>query len=159
MNKKKALPVWSRLLMTLVIVLFAGSIYGVISGTQAFYTTFKNVEEPGHIKQVAGSMADFPDPLPDGYSYKLGVSLNVFGDDFKALGIDYKKGKQSIVFYCLSVAKGVTAREMLNRFYQVKLVNTINFVGSFTESTAEGSWTLPEGRDALYRRQNTKGRR
>ena len=144
-RKKKALPVWSKVVIVLVITLFAGSIYGVIQGTLVFYETFRNVEDPIHIKKVAASIAEFPDPLPEGYSYVLGVSLDVLGDEFKALGIDFKKGKQTIVLYCLSVDKGVTAAEMLKRFYKVKLVNTISFVGSFVESTGQGSWTLPNG--------------
>lgn len=87
---RKPLPRWSRLLILMVGLMFAGSIYGIVSGAMAFKATFEHSQEAPYIKKVASGIAGFPDPLPAGYEYVFGADLDLFwSTNLKFVGVDY----------------------------------------------------------------------
>lgn len=146
---RKPLPLWSRLLVVLVSFMFFSSIYGVVMGTVAFKRAFENCQETAHIKQVAQRILKFPAPLPEGYKYSLGVDLDFFTANIKFVGIDYKEGKQQLLFVALnSVNPERSTRVMLQSAYDIG-VNTPGVSGRFTETLSRGRWTF-EGSSMPY---------
>lgn len=161
---RKPLPQWSRLLILMVSLMFAGSIYGIVSGAMAFKATFEHSQEAPYIKKVAGGIAGFPDPLPSGYEYVFGADLDLFWTtNLKFVGVDYAadatetesagkksdkdvkedktsvKGRQQILFFSCK-GKGET-EELLDSAYRIGL-NTHGFSGKFTKAVSRGSWTF-----------------
>ncbi len=146
---RKPLPLWSRLLIVLVSMMFFGSIYGIVLGTVSFKKAFENCQETSHIKQVAQKILKFPTPLPSGYKYSLGVDLDFFGMNVKFVGIDYKEGKQQLLFVSLnSINPDRSPRTMLQSAYDIG-VNTPSVSGKFTETLSKGRWTF-EGSSMPY---------
>lgn len=143
---RKPLPLWSRLLIILVTMMFFGSVYGVISGVGSFKRAFEHAEEPAYIKKVANRIARFPDPLPDGFKYifgfEMGLPFLVSSSESMSLKIvvmDYRNGKQQLSL--ISFNQKRDAKELLDQAYKIGL-NTYSVSGHFTKVVSQGGWTV-----------------
>ncbi|MBI1269586.1 hypothetical protein GC174_04050 [bacterium] len=167
---RKPLPQWSRLLILMVSLMFAGSIYGIVSGAMTFKATFEHSQEAPYIKKVASGIAGFPDPLPAGYEYVFGADLDLFwSTNLRFVGVDYaatepgtaseakkrdKDGKEEKdrvekkvevkgkqqILFFSCKGKGETD-ELLDSAYRIGL-NTHGFSGKFIKLVSRGSWTF-----------------
>lgn len=145
--KRKDLPTWSRLVIILVLIAFWGSISGIIYGVYSFQQTFQNAENPKYIAKVASDVATFPEPLPKDYKYIFGVGMDfLHAVAVKIVAIDYKKGKQQLVF--ISVNQKQKVGSVLEDAYRIG-INTPKYSGKFTKIIRQGSFTI-QGRTMPY---------
>ena len=87
------LPTWAWVIIAFTSIVLVGVLALEICSTFALDRLVSNANKPDHIKIVAKDIAEFPDPLPDGYSYQMGVS---FPFVVSMINIDHKSDKQLI---------------------------------------------------------------
>lgn len=165
----KPLPVWARALITVVSASMILSLAAVVGMCIFFKNTFEHAQDPQFISQLAQKVAQFPQPLPKGYSYIFGVD---FFNLIKIVSIDYENGKQQFSFYSyvnnrkdpevgqipMSVdglpvtppGQGIgdevkfetEAQKTLNRIYNESGVNTFTVQARFQSLISKGSWLI-----------------
>lgn len=77
MSNSVRLPAWSKILVGTVLACGMTGIIGSIGLVYYFNETAKQATNPAYISNIAKSIADFPEQLPDGFSYQLAAT--VFG--------------------------------------------------------------------------------
>lgn len=92
-EKQRGMPTWAKVLIGLVVVAIVGGVTMVIGSVIFIQNMYKQALDPAAIARVAGSIGTFPDPLPDGYKFAMG--LDVAG--IKTLTVEHKPDKQTVI--------------------------------------------------------------
>jgi hypothetical protein len=80
--KRLSLPLWARLIVALVVALLVGFGYMIVRGVSMVQHLAHDSVDPTKQKQVVQTVAQFPDPLPNGYSIDRAISIGVPGVDY-----------------------------------------------------------------------------
>lgn len=139
-ERKSRLPLWSKALIVMVLMVFAGSATGTVALALALKSRLDPAYNRAHIARLANEILGLPDPLPEGYSYYFGIDLWVF----KHVTIDYKDGREQISIFLFNQASNPD--EMVRTIFQSYGINTIRLGADFTRELGRGSWDLPGGR-------------
>jgi hypothetical protein len=79
--KRLSLPLWARIVVALVAASLVGLGYMVVRGVAMVQHLAHDSIDPNKQKQVVQTVAQFPDPLPEGYSIERAISIGVPGVD------------------------------------------------------------------------------
>lgn len=74
--KAKKFPLWATFLILLVLLSYAGVYAFGIAVIQTAQRLARELVDPDNIRMAAASIGQMPDSLPDGYSYRVGMSVN-----------------------------------------------------------------------------------
>lgn len=92
-SAKAGLPVWSKVLIALVVLGFSAGLLLCGSGIVLVRDlTLKSID-PQYIASAAQQIAQFPNPLPPGFEYKTGVSLGPIA----VVKVEHAASKQQIL--------------------------------------------------------------
>lgn len=72
---RKPLPTWSKVMIAFVLVSMVGSIVLFVFAMFFLQKMARQATDPKLVVQVAKQIADFPEPLPNGYRWEVGVSV------------------------------------------------------------------------------------
>ncbi|HEY9712469.1 MAG TPA: hypothetical protein V6C72_03305, partial [Chroococcales cyanobacterium] len=99
---RKRLPLWASTLASLVVV----TVIAIIAGAYGIFYYVEILSErahdPSYIKATAAKIADFPEPLPEGYEMKAAIDLDFF--HFAMVAMVNKKDHQAISICAMSPA-------------------------------------------------------
>lgn len=94
--KQRGWPWWAKTLISLVVIAITGAFalgLTVIFGMKRLGNDMVN---PVLVEKAAHEIADFPEPLPDGYQYLLGLNLPEVG--LSTVTIEHQPDKQLLTF-------------------------------------------------------------
>ncbi|HEY9778289.1 MAG TPA: hypothetical protein V6C81_31290 [Planktothrix sp.] len=118
----KPLPLWSRALITLVVLVFAALFAGGISTIYGIDRLGKLMNDPAYVAGAAHDIAQFPAPLPHGYHYLVGLSLPALGaEGIAAVTVEHDPDKQLTTFICVGsdASESEDVQDLLERGYSV----------------------------------------
>lgn len=74
---KRSLPVWARIIVSLVVATLVGVGYGAVRGVSMMQQMARDSCDPQKQRLISRNVADFPDPLPAGYSIDKAISIGM----------------------------------------------------------------------------------
>ncbi len=77
--KRLSLPLWARLIVAFVVASLVGLGYMLVRGVAMMQQMAHDSIDPTKQKQVIQTVAQFPEPLPDGYSIDKAISIGMPG--------------------------------------------------------------------------------
>jgi hypothetical protein len=127
-------PIWATGVITIVVIAYLFFFVGGLASIRASQQIMKEAFDFKNIVLVARNVAQFPESLPPGYQYKLGIGVNAdkilywFGipkektnaltqKDVNFLAIEHEPDKQEIVFLSTPDADARDSTEILNENY------------------------------------------
>lgn len=130
-------------MITSIVVVSISSVNGLI----ALQRLVRQSTDPQAVLRTAQSIAQFPQPLPPGYSLLVGGRIF----DLSLICIDHAPEHQQLFIYCLQGALGSDkdAKSLLDRAYDVGL-NTNTFNAKFIELKESGQTKVAD-LDMKYR--------
>jgi len=133
----KPLPLWSKALILLVLIVFGGFLFvvsQVITGTRNLVL---NSTKPEYIQKCAQKLAPFPEPLPDGYKYVCGFDINLM--KLVVVAIDHTEDHQKILFlgHLEDEPEAIDTKELLDRAYDFG-ITTDSVTCKFTDVKTKG---------------------
>jgi hypothetical protein len=75
-NQIDKFPIWATLVIAFVVVSFASVYVAGILTIKATQRIAKELVDPSNIAVVANAMGGMPEKLPEGFSYRVGLSVN-----------------------------------------------------------------------------------
>jgi len=135
-SARTGLPFWAKLLICLVVLFMGAAISGSFVGLMYIQRLSREANDPAAILRNAAKIAQFPQPLPEGYRFVLGLHLFYI----VLVVIDHKSDHQQMFIYCLRDAAGADqdAKNLLDRAYDVGL-NTNSTTTKFKELKSTGT--------------------
>jgi hypothetical protein len=133
-SAKIGLPVWARILICLVVSVMVFAIGGSFVGLMSIQRLSREAKNPAAVLKNAQKIAQFPQPLPEGYGFVTGVKLFYV----VIVVIEHKSDHQQIVFYCLPPSKEIDAKNLLDQAYDLGL-NPYSVNGKFQELKSSGT--------------------
>ncbi len=136
-KEKKSLPLWSKVLISLVLLVVGSFLF---STTRAI-TYCRNIvimsTDPANMKRCADKVAPFPDPLPAGYAYTCGVDLDVM--KLVLLAVDHTEDQQKTLFLChlQDDPDAIETKQLLDRAYDFG-ITTDTAACKFTDVKTKG---------------------
>lgn len=131
--QSKPLPGWSKALITFVALGMVATLSSVIILTSVIKHQYDISANPKAISRLARTMILLPDPLPEGYTYVLGIDLGLF----QTVSIDYKN-EQRLVFLACPTTDKKDAKEMLTQTFEQGMITG----EKFSDVLAEGTWVI-----------------
>ncbi|HEY9787209.1 MAG TPA: hypothetical protein V6D17_17600 [Candidatus Obscuribacterales bacterium] len=146
-EKPGCLPLWSRIIIGLVIAAFSGTMIFASKCVFDIKELARLAVDPAYIAMCAGKIADFPEPLPEGYSYKVGLDLQPF--QISIVTLEHAADQQQMVFFSVrDQTPDVDAKSLLSRAYDYG-INTPTASAHFTDLKMKGEITVA-GETAPY---------
>jgi hypothetical protein len=134
---KGGLPTWAKVLIGLVIVVILGVGGLVVGGIVFFQNASKQWTDPVAIAKVSQSIADFPEPLPEGYKYLMGMDLA----GIKTVTVEHADDKQTIIIMSFPKKDKTDAQTMVNELFE-KGVKTQQTQAKFEDVKSKGTETV-----------------
>jgi hypothetical protein len=134
-KKKSGLPLWASLLICLVVLTI-----GTVSTTVFSWLMFArqivvDANVPEKMQATAKQIAQFPQPLPDGYKYMMAANFEIM----QCLVIEHEPTHQQIAFYTLpGQMSEQDSKNFLDRAYDAG-INTTYLAAKFHGLKSRGT--------------------
>ena len=113
-EKTGGLPTWAKVLIGLVAGGMVIGILAIVGGVWYFGNMMKQAQDPTAIAKTARQIAEFPDPLPQGYQYKL--ALPIAG--INTVAIEHDPDKQMIMFVSYPQNDKSDPKKLIDEVYE-----------------------------------------
>lgn len=129
------MPLWAILLMCFVVLAITTAGTTVFSALMFARRIVVDAYVPEKMQQAAMKIAQFPQPLPEGYKYLMAADFELM----QCLVIEHKPSGQQIVFYTLpGPMTEKDAKNFLDRAYDAG-INTVYLAAKFHSLKSHGS--------------------
>jgi hypothetical protein len=137
-KKKQSLPVWAGLLICFVVLTIATVSTSVFSGLMFARRIAVDATVPAKMQETAEKIAEFPQPLPDGYKYLMAANFEIM----QCLVVEHQPSHQQIAFYTLPGPMSERdSKNFLDRAYDAG-INTTYLAAKFHDLKSHGTITV-----------------
>jgi hypothetical protein len=137
------LPTWSKLLIGVVVLALAGTF---ALGLAVIFEVKKmgvKMKDPKAIAAAAKKIGAFPEPLPSGFQYKIGIDLDPL--ESAMVAVEHEPDKQLLIFS--RIPGNIDGKELLDYGYQAgpnMVVVTAKFIDLEKRGSLKiGSYEIP----------------
>lgn len=141
---EKSLPTWARILVAMVVITIVGGTTMAIGGVVFTQKVFNESTNPQMISRAVNDIADFSEPLPNGFKYLFGYS-NKFIKPFAIIAVDNSVGKQYLTLMKYRQDNGST-QKLLDSSYEIGFSTPTGYIRF---SSIESRGTLQIGGKAV----------
>lgn len=126
-------PLWAKILIALVITGQLGLLIVFCTGMINIVDLLKQSVDPVYVKQHAKAIADFADPLPAGFEYRMGFAVTSSG----VVSIAYKPDQSEFMFGAPPETDLTTARQRVDAFVENGIPNVAGTLKAEEKSTVD----------------------
>lgn len=112
--KTGGLPTWAKVLIGFVVFAMIAGIIAIVGAIYFFQDTVKKAQDPANIAKTAQSIADFTQPLPEGYKFAL--ALDMFG--VKTVTVEHDADKQTVIFMTAPQKEDTDPQALVNKLFE-----------------------------------------
>ena len=159
--KRISLPLWARIIVAFTVAAMVGVAYVAVRGVSLIQHFTQDSIDPKKQKLVLAGVADFPEPLPDGYSVESAMNLGIpgSGELGKAIVVlKHAPDNMTLQLFCNPDAERedtIDARNFLDKMMQVvgngypgAKMQAVKSKGQTTISGHEMAYIVGEFKDA-----------
>ena len=112
--KKSGLPTWAKILIGLVVVVFVIGIVSIVAMIFFVQNVMKQAQDPVAIQRTAKAIADFPEPLPNGY--KFAFALGMAG--INTVTIEHKSDQQMLIMISYPKSEDTDPKALVQKVFE-----------------------------------------
>lgn len=132
-SANRPFPLWAKLVIAFVVTGQLGLLFVFCTAMINVVDLLKQSVDPVYVKQNAKAIADFADPLPAGFEYRMGFAVTSSG----VVSIAYKPDQSEFMFGAPPETDLTTARQRVDAFVENGIPNVAGTLKAEEKSTIE----------------------